>query len=139
MRHQSRIALILALLVIGAVAPVSAATPARCFAETGYCVTGAFRAFWEANGGLPVFAFPMGPMQSETNRDTGKSYITQWFERNRFELHPENTPQYRVLLGRLGAEQVEADMMAPATPEAGCLWFDQTQHNVCDQSPGSGF
>ncbi len=32
----------------------------------------------------------------------------QYFERNRFEFHPENQGKYRVLLGRLGAEFLTA-------------------------------
>ncbi len=31
-------------------------------------------------------------------------YETQWFERARFEFHPNNPDPYKVLLGRLGAE-----------------------------------
>jgi polysaccharide biosynthesis protein PslG len=37
------------------------------------------------------------------NPEDGKTYVVQYFERNRFEWHPENrgTP-YEVLLGALG-------------------------------------
>jgi len=39
--------------------------------------------------------------------DPSKSYTVQYFERQRFELHPENAgTQFEVLLGRLGAEQM---------------------------------
>jgi hypothetical protein len=34
----------------------------------------------------------------------GKQYQVQWFERARFELHPENPAPYTVLLGLLGSE-----------------------------------
>lgn len=35
----------------------------------------------------------------------GRPYLTQWFERARFEWHPEQSdPQYSVLLGLLGNE-----------------------------------
>jgi hypothetical protein len=34
----------------------------------------------------------------------GREYTVQWFERARFELHPENKPPYNVLLGLLGNE-----------------------------------
>jgi hypothetical protein len=33
----------------------------------------------------------------------GRMYLTQWFERARFEYHPENAAPYDVLLGRLGS------------------------------------
>jgi glucose/arabinose dehydrogenase len=41
----------------------------------------------------------------EKNPTDGKTYIVQYFERNRFEYHPENkgTP-YEVLLGLLGTQ-----------------------------------
>jgi heat shock protein HslJ len=35
---------------------------------------------------------------------SGDTVLTQWFERARFEYHPNNPAAYRVLLGRLGAE-----------------------------------
>ena len=34
----------------------------------------------------------------------GKNYTVQYFERNRFEHHPESQPAYRVQLGLLGSE-----------------------------------
>ena len=34
----------------------------------------------------------------------GQPFLVQWFERARFEWHPDNPTAYRVLLGRLGAE-----------------------------------
>jgi len=40
---------------------------------------------------------------TETLSD-GKQYQVQWFERARFELHPENDAPYDVLLGLLGNE-----------------------------------
>src|SRR5687767_1040058 len=75
-----------------------------CFAETNQCVEGRFLEYWRQNGGLPVFGYPTTPAREETNRDTGQVYLTQWFERNRFELHPENVRPYDVLLGRLGED-----------------------------------
>jgi ELWxxDGT repeat protein len=107
------------------------ATDERCFAETGFCIQGRIRTFWEANGGLPVFGFPI------THQDTtfidGRPIQAQWFERNRLELHPDNAPPYDVLLGRLGAEAVERAEpdMAPATPRDGCRFFAEMQRNVC--------
>jgi hypothetical protein len=38
----------------------------------------------------------------------GRQYTVQWFERGRFELHPENAPPSNVLLGLLGREVREA-------------------------------
>ncbi|MBA3944360.1 MAG: hypothetical protein H0X37_07330 [Herpetosiphonaceae bacterium] len=91
---------------------------------------------------MPVFGYPLTEPRDELNQDTGKHYRTQWFERARFEYHPENRPPYDVLLGRLGADQFAANGL-PATREAGpklgCLWFPQTSHTVCDQAQARGF
>jgi hypothetical protein len=51
---------------------------------------------------LALFGLPMSDAQTETIE--GKEYTVQWFERARFELHPENAPPYNVLLGLLGNE-----------------------------------
>ncbi len=77
----------------------------RYFDETGHNVCGAFLEFWENNGGLAVFGLPLTEEFEEENFDTGEVYVTQYFERQRFEWHPENagTP-YEILLGRMGAE-----------------------------------
>lgn len=127
-----------------------AATPAHansgiaptCFQQTGQCIDPSFQFFWDQNGGLAVFGYPLTPAREETNRDTRKRYLTQWFERARFEYHPETPAPYDVLLGRLGADQVAANTGSSARegePQPDCLWFPQTGHNVCDQANGVGF
>lgn len=108
----------------------------QCFPETNQCISGRFLQYWQQNGGLPVFGYPITAARSETNTDDAKPYLTQWFERNRFELHPENQAPYDVLLGRLGAAAVaNADppefRQRESGPKAGCLWFEQTGFNVC--------
>jgi hypothetical protein len=52
-----------------------------------------------------MFGYPISKEFEERNPDTGEVYKVQYFERARFEWHPENqgTP-YAVLLGRLGAQ-----------------------------------
>ena len=52
---------------------------------------------------LALFGYPLSEPQMEQGAD-GKMYLTQWFERARFEFHPNNPRPYQVLLGRLGAE-----------------------------------
>ncbi len=117
----------------------------RCFPATGQCISGRFLSFWEENGGLAVFGYPIAAPSQEINRDDGQPYTTQWFERNRFELHPENAAPYDVLLGRLGDDRLRwqsVDWQAlprAAAPQDGCLWFAQTGHTVCDQAAGRGF
>jgi beta-lactamase class A len=79
-----------------------------CFPETGYCVRGVFYDYWAANGALAQQGYPIGPEFDEVSAFDGKTYRVQYFERARFEYHPENRPPYDVLLGQLGREQFEA-------------------------------
>lgn len=141
-----RLVLVVVLLfpLIYTTAPAAAQSDEQCFPETGQCISGRFRQYWEQNGGLPVFGYPLAIPDTETNRDTGQNYLTQWFERNRFEQHPENQPPYDVLLGRLGEDlllqQGRRWQDEPrGTPQDSCLWFGETQHSVCDYAPGLGF
>ncbi len=88
----------------------------RFFSETGHNVCGMILARWRANGlefdratgkseaeNLALFGFPLSDPQIET-LSNGQQYVVQWFERARFELHPENAPPYDILLGLLGNE-----------------------------------
>jgi hypothetical protein len=81
----------------------------RYFPETGHTLAYGFKAYWEANGGLYTFGYPISEEFTERNPDTGEFYTVQYFERARFEYHPENkgTP-FEVLLGRLGAQYAQA-------------------------------
>jgi hypothetical protein len=79
----------------------------RCFQETGQCVEGRFREFWEQNGGLPVFGYPISEELMETLED-GRQYRVQYFERAVFEYHPENQPAFQVLLSQLGTFRLRA-------------------------------
>jgi micrococcal nuclease len=135
-------ALLLALTAVAAwpaAQPVEAQVGEQCFPQTGFCIVGPFRGYWEANGGLPVFGYPITPTRPEVNRDLGRSVPTQWFERNRFELHGGD-----VLLGRLGDDRLRQrgvtwQAQPKATPQAGCDYFAETGRNVCDQGAGLGF
>jgi hypothetical protein len=80
------------------------------FPQTGHTLAYGFKDYWEQNGGLYVFGYPISGEFSEHNRDTGREHTVQYFERARFEWHPEHqgTP-YEVLLGRMGAEYADAN------------------------------
>jgi hypothetical protein len=88
----------------------------RYFPETGHNVCGEILAAWHANGlefdgrrgksegeNLALFGLPLSEPAMETN-SSGDTVQTQWFERARFEIHPENQPPFNVLLGLLGNE-----------------------------------
>lgn len=78
------------------------------FDVVAHTLRGEFRSYWESNGGLPVFGYPLSEEFSERNLDLEADFTTQYFERERFEWHPDQSPPYRVLLGRLGAELLQA-------------------------------
>ena len=97
----------------------AAACDANCesFAATSHTLHGSFRDFWQGNGGLANFGYPLTEEFQEKNADTGQTYTVQYFERNRFEWHPEINGGV-VLLGRLGAqvyEQTKASVDAAAS------------------------
>ena len=132
----SRLIMTLGLMLLIAVAhpPHTAQAAERCFAETGFCIDGRIREFWEQNGGLPVFGFPIAPQETATV--DGVAITVQRFERNRLELHPENPAPYDVLLGRLGADRLTQQRrdwftFPKSTDSGGCLSFAETGHAVC--------
>lgn len=76
--------------------------------QTQHTLRDTFLSYWTRNGGLPVFGFPLTEQFIEVNQADGKPYLVQYFERNRFELHPEHAgTRYEVLLGLLGAESLK--------------------------------
>ena len=76
----------------------------RFFAETGHNLGGSFRAYWEAYGGLFIYGLPLTEEFKERSKTDGKEYTVQYFERARFEYHPENTGKSQILLGLLGRQ-----------------------------------
>ncbi|HMM42043.1 MAG TPA: polysaccharide deacetylase family protein [Thermomicrobiales bacterium] len=101
----------------------------RYFAPTGHYLAYGFKAHWETHGGLRIFGYPISEEFSELNSDTGQVYTVQYFERARFEYHPENagTP-YEVLLGRLGAQRaaILGLDMSPVTRQEGAPDYDES-------------
>jgi len=126
----------LLLLLIGSGLPVGATVAApddRCFAETGFCIGGAIRAYWESNGGLPVFGYPITAQRTETVEGTWTGPV-QWFERDRLEDHSNESKG--ILAGRLGARLLELQGR-PWTHGAGagsttnCVAFPETGYRAC--------
>ena len=76
------------------------------FPETQHFVGEKFQAYWQSNGGIPVFGYPLSEAFEEQSPTDGKTYLVQYFERNRLEYHPENsgTP-FETLLGLLGTQK----------------------------------
>lgn len=77
------------------------------FPETRHSLGGAFRDYWHAHGGLPVFGFPLSEEFTERNADDGRDYVVQYFERARFEYYPEAALASQVQLGLLGRQALD--------------------------------
>ena len=94
-------------------------TPAcRAFTSAAgrFYVCYAFLAFFDANGGLAQFGYPISDYSKE-----GDLYV-QYFERARFEWHPEMAPDQWVRLADIGRIQFDQsgrnpDLLNPDLPE----------------------
>ena len=76
----------------------------KYFPQTQQNISGDFYDYWLNNGGERVFGMPISPAADMVNPSDGKTYLTQWFQRARLELHPEEPEGRQVLRGALGAE-----------------------------------
>jgi 5'-nucleotidase len=125
-------------MAFGVITVPQAASGELCFNQPGVtaCVAPEFRAYWEGNGGLAVFGYPVeGAKQEQTPEGT---FLVQYFERQRFELHPEQAAPYNVLLGRVNAEVLTRegrnwqDFPKPQESPVSCVQFG-TGYTVCDE------
>ena len=87
--------------------PTTARDGARFFAATGHNLGGPFRTYWERNGGLAIYGLPITEELREISPTDGKEYTVQYFERARFEAHPEFAPSNNILLGQLGRQLLD--------------------------------
>jgi len=83
------------------------------FTETNHNLANAFLTYWQRNGGLAVFGYPISEEFVETNEADGRQYTVQYFERNRFEWHPEKQPPFNIQLGLLGVEYARSNNLDP--------------------------
>jgi hypothetical protein len=127
--------LLFALATLVSFQPAQAVSNERCFAETGFCISGPIRAYWERNGGLAAFGYPISAQRTEIVEQIWQGPV-QWFERDRLEDH--SADRQGVLAGRLGARYLEIQGRAwqfgtePARGEKSCVYFPQTGYNSCD-------
>ncbi|MBA2453251.1 MAG: peptidoglycan hydrolase [Chloroflexia bacterium] len=116
--------------------PRSDTATSRYFSETGHTLTDQFLRYWESNGGLSRFGYPRTEPFVEYDPFVGQSYLVQYFERARFELHPEFAgTEYEVLLGHTGRwalqEQRGIDPWESAgPPQPGKRYFEETGHSM---------
>lgn len=119
--------------------------PPLYFPETGHYIYDSFRDYWRRFGGLEVFGYPLTEVRKEGD------YWVQYFERARFEDHPENvkkTPNWESLekaqklklvvqLTRLGADYVARNTGGKEYPRvdqsqiaSGTTFFPETGHSI---------
>ncbi len=101
---------------------------ATYFPQTGHTIAPHFAAYWAAHGGLAIFGYPISEAFTAPAADGGV-YEMQWFERARFEWHPD-APGDGVLLARLGADPAARLGAGPAARLAGAVWVPETGHNL---------
>jgi len=78
------------------------AASSRYFPETGKTVNEPFLSYWTGHGGLAQQGYPITEAYNEKNDADGKTYLTQYFERARFEwkrAHFENMRDNSTALG----------------------------------------
>jgi spore germination protein YaaH len=108
------------------------------FKETGHTLGSLFLKFWQKNGGLNRFGYPWTEEFEEKSALDGKIYIVQYFERARFEYHPELTgPDGPVVLGKIGSEfaaqrqsEPPFQKIAPLPDSADRYYFAETGHSL---------
>lgn len=110
----------------------------RFFSETGHNVPGPFARYWDQYGGLRRFGYPLTEAFEEVSETDGKRYLTQYFERARFEYHPEYAGTVdEVLLGLLGAELMALrrgeqpfQPVEPFETNEAWIYFPETGHSL---------
>jgi len=128
------------LLPLGSATPLPETT--HFFTETGFAVTGRFLAMWQGpytyEESVAINGYPISDAHYEVSPDDGQIYLVQWFQRARYELHPEQAPPNDVQLGRLGVVAARGRQDQPAfqpVPEPADLgptraWYPETQHTL---------
>jgi hypothetical protein len=89
--------------------PVPPNSPAcEYFPQTGHRVCYAFLDFFLDNGGVAQFGHPISDFEIHDG------WITQYFQRARFEWHPERSEGHRVTLTNLGRRYFQRNKEDPA-------------------------
>ena len=97
------------------------------FSETNHHLSdrAGFLNYWRENGGVLLFGDPLSEEIVEDGR------VVQYFERARFEYHPENLGQNgQIQLSLLGRELTAGRSFPEATPDMGTQYFPETQHTL---------
>ncbi len=130
------VALVISLSWIGALPTQNASAaevgPNRVyFSQTGHYLSNGFLSYWRTHGGINVLGYPL------TEEFQQNGVTVQYFERAIFEYHPNNTPDWRVELRRLGADQAQGINDPAFNPvksqsDSSCTFYPETNHRLCN-------
>ncbi|MEA3308335.1 MAG: hypothetical protein U9Q70_02325 [Chloroflexota bacterium] len=100
--------------------------PFKRYEETGCAVQGSFLEFFESRGGLEIFGYPL------TEPFWQGGIRVQYFQKARFESHPDHPPLYQVQLGLLADELNYRNPARPRQqPDSSTRhYFPETGHTV---------
>jgi hypothetical protein len=103
--------------------PIHAATEQLYVPQTGHYMKGVFRDFWDKNGGLPNFGYPL----TEEYIDPASKHVFQYFERARFERAGADGTQVELAnLGLVAAAGRQFPRQKPIQNTAQRRFFPQT-------------
>ncbi len=93
-----------------AVAPFASTSSRVYMPQTRHSLSEPFLSYWKGNGGLELFGYPISEQMTQDGMRV------QWFERARFEYHPELAKSGHAveltLLGRMAYEQASPQVQA---------------------------
>ena len=105
--------------------------PSHYFPDTGHIVSGEFWTYYQS---VSNAAFVFGSPITEQFTDTQSGRLIQYFQRSRFELHPENPAGQHVVLANLGPfvnkHSPPSGSMDTFTP-IGCRYYSETSFSLC--------
>lgn len=106
----------------------------KFFPETQHSVPQYLYQYWEKNGGLAQYGYPITQVIQEL-LDDGRLHDVQYFEKGRLEYHPENPEPYKIELGQFGRIvaqlRVISTAAAPRAKDHTCSYDYLTSHNLC--------
>src|SRR5215212_6038640 len=97
------------------------------FSETNHHLSdrAGFLNYWRENGGVLLFGYPLSEEIVENGR------VVQYFERSRFEYHPEDLGKDgQIQLSLLGRELTTGRSFPDGTPDMGAQYFPETKHTL---------
>lgn len=139
MRNRSFFLILTIVLVL--VFPYRIATAqsnpdSQYFPQTGYTVEGEFlEKYQSASDPTLVYGYPITNAFVAPDISPSAGLQIQYFQRARFEYHPENAPGDRVVVSPLGTylyelEQIDSKTVTSASHPA-CRFFVESQHQTC--------